>query len=159
ADNAGNFSFNLSSLAAGSYSFIVYANDAAGLKSPNLSFEQAVASGVKETISGLVIPPTLKASHRSVKQGQSLTLSGYTQPNRSITLYFSGSSIFIRPVQSSDSGSFAFALDTAGMNKGGYSVYAGQPNSAVLQFSIGDETVLPPTGPCVLRSDLNCDGR
>ena len=166
ANTSGNFSVTLNNQPTGTYTYTLYATDQNGIRSPSLGFEQVISKNVISTVSGLIIAPTIQQSLVSVKQGDMVTFSGYSAPNVSVTLTFSGKSAFTRLTNSNASGLYSYSLSTSDLQKGEYFVnsyslvnFVNSPLSFSLRFIVGDQTVVPPpTGDC-RRSDLNCDGR
>jgi len=167
ASATGQFSFSLNSQPAGTYTYGVYAADADGYTSPTVGFERTIQTNVQASMSGVLVAPTLRQSHTAVRQGDSLTFSGYAAPNVLVYLRLAGPQSQVFPLTSSAAGLYTYSLPTGAWPRGAYTAlsYAavnGQntPNSFTLNFSIGDQTVLPPVpGDCSKRSDLNCDGR
>ncbi len=165
ADASGNFTFNQSGISAGTYSYGVYATDPNGVKSPTVGFSKTISTGITESMTGVIVAPTISQSHVSIKKGETITISGYAAPNSPLTLNYSGPANFVQNVTSSSQGYYSYALNTTSYAKGNYAVYSyykvgaiKSPNSFTLNFTIGDSTVTPPTGTCK-RSDLNCDGK
>jgi hypothetical protein len=165
ADPAGHFSVTLTDQSPGTYTYGVYATDINGVRSPILGFERTITGGTTTTADNLVIAPSIGQSHTVVKQGEAIVFSGYTAPNAAVTLRFTGQQSFNIPVISDAAGYYTYSLDTGARAKGNYAVSATvvvngvtSPPSFVLNFTIGDNMVVPPTGTCG-RSDLNCDGR
>lgn len=167
ADSSGNFSTTINGMSSGTFTFSVYATDANGNRSPSVAFERTISSNVTVTVNNIIIAPTIQTNYIQVKQGDPIVVSGYTGPNAPVTLYFTGPESFIANVISNLSGFYTYTLSTTSRTKGQYAVYAKSlidgsfsPNSFSITFRIGDETVVvPPTGDCSKRSDLNCDGR
>ncbi len=166
ANASGDFSFNLTGLNSGNYSFGVYAVDKDGLKTPAVGFAETISSNVTTTVSGIIIPPTLRQSHTAVKQGESIVFSGYALPSSSIAISVSGTKISKINSQTNSNGYYTYTLNTSDFPKGPYQIYVTSkkgsgPESApsnTLGFEVGDRTETPPTGVCG-RSDLNCDGK
>jgi hypothetical protein len=166
ADALGNFTVILTNQPSGTYTYGIYATDANSNRSPTLGFERTVSNSVATTVNGLVLAPTIQQSHTTVKQGETIVVSGYTAPNVTTTLSFAGTQSFPRTTVSSASGFYTYSLNTAGLSKGSYSVTTysrvdavDTPVSFSLNFTVGDQTVTPPPPGDCQRSDLNCDGR
>ncbi len=161
----GTFSIQLSNISSGSNSFSLYAFDADNVKSANLNVLQNLPSNVTTTVNGLIIAPTLSSSHATIKQGENVTLKGYTAPNSPVAIHFTGQENFIQNVSSSTTGYYSFVLNTTSHGKGDYTIWSvakvggiDSPPSLTVLLKIADQTVVTPPGEC-RRSDLNCDNR
>lgn len=167
ADSLGNFSASINGMSSGTYSFSLYATDSAGNHSPSLGFERTISNTITTTVNNLILAPTIQLNYSEVKQGDPLTISGWTAPNAPVTLSFGGQQTWIANTTSNSNGYYAYVLDSGTRPKGQYTVYAratvsgsSTPNSFSVPFRIGDNTVEPPPpATCGKRSDLNCDGK
>jgi hypothetical protein len=166
ASATGDFSVTLTNQPAGTYTYGLYATDAEGSRSPTLGFERTIPNGVSIMAEDLVVAPTIRQSHATVKQGEGITFAGYAAPNVAVTLSFAGTLSFTRSATSGVNGLYSYVLSTSGVANGAYSVTAysqvnglDSPLSFSLNFSVGDQTVTPPPPGDCARSDLNCDGR
>jgi hypothetical protein len=165
ADFSGNFSTTINNQPPGTYTYTFYATDADGSKSATIGYERTIQHFVQAGLSGVIVPPTLRSSNSSVKQGESITFTGYTAPNAPVTLTFTGQKNFTQNVTSVGNGNYTYSLATSPLSKGTYyiranSVVNGQTsnNSYSVMFIVGDVTVVPPPAGQCKRSDLNCDG-
>jgi hypothetical protein len=162
----GTFTADLYGMNAGTYTFSLYATDPDDRTSRNVTFLRTINRFTTDTIPGVLMPPTISASHTEIRQGEGLTVRGYAQPNAPVTLVFGGQSTFTRNVTASATGLYTYVLYTTALAKGDYTVYShahignvDTPASFTVNFRVGDQsTVTPPLGTC-RRSDLNCDGR
>jgi hypothetical protein len=166
ADLTGAFTITLQNQPSGSQTYSLYAVDVTGRRSPNIAYEQIVAANVTTSITGVLLPPTIAQSHLSVTPDTPINFFGYTAPNVPVTLTIAGPVNLTVQVTSDSAGYYSYALNSAGVPKGGYTIYAralvqGQftPNSYALNFTIGDEIIEPPQPGDCARSDLNCDTR
>ncbi|HYE22239.1 MAG TPA: fibronectin type III domain-containing protein [Verrucomicrobiae bacterium] len=165
ADSVGSFSMALNNIQSGTEAFILYAFDSENNKSANLNLVQNLPPSVTTTVSNIIIPPTIAASHTSIAQGQMLTLKGYTAPGVPVIVSFTGPNNFTQNIVSGSNGYYNLFLDTNLYSRGQYSVTTqsrvrnfNSPLSSALIFSIGDQSVVVTPGECK-RSDLNCDNR
>lgn len=165
ASNTGAFTITLNNQNSGNYSYSLYGTDATGNKSSNLNITATLGSNTTKTLNNLIIPPTISASHITIKQGDSISIRGFTGPSSAVTLNFTGQQNFSQNVTSDASGYYSFTLNTTNYKKGNYNVTAianvfgfNSPASKTVNFAISEASVVTPTGDC-MRSDLNCDGR
>lgn len=165
ADVSGNFSVTLTNQPTGTYTYGVYSIDANGNQSPIRGFERVISNNVTTNVSGLVVAPTIQQSHSTVKQGETIIISGYTAPTVNVTLIFNGAQSLALTANSNSNGLYSYSLSTSGLPIGGYSVTSlaridgvDSPSSFALNFTVGAQTVTPPPAGC-RRSDFNCDGR
>jgi hypothetical protein len=167
ANPSGTFAFNVYGQPSGTHTYSVYGIDIRGNSSPSVGFERTISNSVTTSIVGVLLPPTLQVSNSSIKQGETITLSGYTAPNSPVTVNISGGQNLARNTNSNSDGLYVISLNTAGLPKTAYSAVAvanvggiTTPNSFAAAFIVGDITTEPPKpGDCTRRSDLNCDGR
>jgi hypothetical protein len=164
ADGSGAFTFNVTNLNAGTYNFSVYATDAFNDNSPSTTFIRTLQSSTTASVNDVVVGPTLRTSHTSVKQGESFSLSGYSAPNTEVTINFTGTENKIYKTTAGTTGQYSLNLNASLLKKGDYEAKAfyklngvDSPFSFAVIFSVGDQTV--PTPDECKRSDLNCDGR
>ena len=162
AATSGYFSMGLNGLSNGTYNFSLYAADSTGNLSPNLNTSRTISSGVAVVVNDLIIAPTIHLSYSTIKQGESLTISGYTAPSVPVTINISGQANV--NVTSDANGYYSYLLDTTALIKAVYQVFShalvgsiNSPNSFTLSFEVGDTSVPTPSPECK-RSDLNCDG-
>ena len=160
--SGGTFSIAANNLTAGTYTFGLYSTDSAGTKSATVNFQRTVLYNTISTVNDVIMPPSLATNLLVAKQGQTVTLSGYTGPNSAVTLQLQSG--LTRSGTSDANGFYKFDLDTTSMAKGVYSAFTksvvqskNSPASSQVSFQIGDTTT-PPPGTCG-RSDLNCDGK
>lgn len=166
ANSSGNFSVTLTNQPSGNYTYGIYATDADTRRSPAVGFERTISNNITTTVDNVVVAPTIRQSHTSIRQGEDVILSGYTAPDAPVTLSFAGAGSFARNTTSNTAGFYTYTLPTTSLTKGAYSITAfsqvngsTSPLSFSLNFTVGDQTVEPPPPGDCGRSDLNCDGR
>jgi len=165
ADPGAAFNIQLSSLAAGTYSFGVYSVDADGLKSPTFTFPETFTTGVTITVDNIFLGPSIGLSHSIIKKGDTITAFGYTVPSSEVNLYIHSTQEFIEKVSSAANGAWVKAFNTTPLDLGSHDSKSQANKNSLLSaysntvgFAVADRSVETPVGECK-RSDLNCDGR
>jgi Dockerin type I domain len=165
ADGDGVYTITLDEIARGVYTFGVYAVDTAQNKSTTFSTSFTVTGARTSTLSNINISPTIKVSPDPVNPGQTLTLSGFTQPNATVTLENekdgSTASRQTLTVVADASGAWSTTVSTNNFSQGTYKVRAKstQGSVAVANFStyvfygVGQMANRP------INADLNRDGK
>lgn len=161
------FEVDLSDGTPGTYNFGVWAMDPAGNRSTIQTFQIFLTTGATTIISGIFFPPTISADKISVKQGDLLTLLGYTTPQATVTVVVHSNNTFTDNVTSSDEGTWLYKLPTDNLALGAHTANARAAaggdittDSASVNFTVGSENVSAPQAQtCVLIGDLNGDCR
>jgi len=156
----------------GSYSFAMYAVDPKGVRSATIAQTLWLRSNTLNTLSNLMLPPTVSVASASVDPGSPLQVSGYTAPQSSVI-------VWLRPklaeVSTGDvsatttaltSGAWSLSIPTSGLPRGTYELVAQSTlpdglaesdKSARLTVGVGVD-VAPTEGCSNKQGDLNCDG-
>ena len=165
ATQAGAFTATINGIARGAYTFGIYSTDAAKVKSSTFSTSFTVTGARESALSNILIAPTILATPDPVNPGQTLTLSGYSVPNATITVenQKDGSSASLKQLtaQSTANGVWSISVDTNGFQTGTYKARArgalttGQITnfSGYLMYGVGQSATK------TLNSDLNRDGK
>ena len=145
----GSFQLSIEDIPAGTYQFGVYAVDRNNVQSGTSSFSVSISQGVIVFVSDILVPPTLQSDENSVVQGETITLSGYTVPNGSVTIDVDSGDLIIH-VNSASDGEFYYQLDTTDLQIGTHSAEAfvetatdTSGNSRLVEFEITEESVEP----------------
>lgn len=164
ADTAGRYSILLDEIARGVYTFGVYAIDKNDVKSSTFSTSFTVTGSRSTTLSNINVMPSIDVNPDPVDPGQTLTVSGYSLPNATITIENGRQRSSLAKTITTTSGSdgrWSTTIDTGGFSKGTYQVRAKavQSGGASTNFSdytyygVGEDADVP------LNADLNRDGR
>ena len=78
AGSDSNFEIVVSGLVGGTYLFSFYAEDIYETRSDSVTMSVNVVNGVKTTVSGIFLPPTIETDKSTVKQGDELIIFGQT---------------------------------------------------------------------------------
>jgi hypothetical protein len=163
-----NFSATIGDLSAGNYTFSIYAEDSAGLRSTVFTFPVMVTTGVTTMVSGVFLSPTISVDKSEVKQGDTLTIFGESVPSSTIMIQVNSTQTIFAHTTSSASGAYLYDLDTSPLAMGSHSTKSkAQAGSLISQqsiavgFTVGTENVTStPTSLCppnYPRGDLNDD--
>jgi hypothetical protein len=165
ANNNGAFTSTLDNIASGVYTFGVYALDKNGVKSTTFTTTFTVTGSRGSTLSNVNIMPTIKVAPDPVPLGNSVTFSGYSIPDATLTIENqndkTSASLKTYTTTSDNSGVWSITVDTTGLSAGTYKVRAKakQDTGVSTNFSnytyygIGENANRPQT------SDLNRDGK
>jgi cysteine-rich repeat protein len=82
-NSKGEFQFNVDT-DPGTSSFSFWATDSAGTRSLTVNTTFDVTQGAVTSLSGIMVPPTLRASSVTVNPGDTITLSGQTMPSATV---------------------------------------------------------------------------
>ncbi|MFA7309015.1 MAG: dockerin type I repeat-containing protein [Patescibacteria group bacterium] len=163
ADAGGNFSGLISGLNQGTYTFgfIVY--------DKNNHHSDLVTQGISITGSGLVtgsiveLPPTVTIIE---DEGKKLNLTGYGKKDSNIDIVISSNSKEISKIsaQSLNDGYYIVDIGKLEFEEDYYDVFvyesrAGAVAKTKISFSVSNKRVILKEGECLVRADLNCDGR
>lgn len=107
ADSGANFNFKLSNVIAGSYHYSVYFADTTGRQSAAKSIYITVYQGQSQTISGIILPPTIALDKEQIKREDWLDIFGQTIPNMPVP-------ISVTPVDGGQTTLFNTTADSAG---------------------------------------------
>lgn len=161
------FEVDLSGVAPGTYNFGVWATDPAGNRSITQTFQVSLTNGATTVISGIFFPPTISADKTQVKQGDVVTIIGYTAPQVAVTVMVHSTNPIVQNLTSTDAGVWTYALNTDLLALGAHTAVAraqagnsATADSALISFTVGDQDVAAPKPQSAApASDLNGDGR
>ena len=148
ADSLGKFSVTLEEQYDSTILYTLFAHDIAGEKSVLINYPIAVYSGYLTHLSGIHFAPKILSDLAQVKQGEYLTLSGYSLPSRNLETVVSGESEAQKKtftLSSGQDGSYKIVLPLQGFPKGEYAAYvnylADARISKLLKFAIGNVNI------------------
>ena len=160
------FSFTISNLNTGTYTFSILSEDSHGRRSTLFTIPVSITYGVSAVISGIFLAPTIDIDKQAVKKGDSITIFGETAPGSEVTISVHSSQEIIKQIQSDASGAYFYTLNTAVLEYGKHNAQSKAeivttnetaPYGKVLSFTVGDQTI-EKTGSCPdLRGDFNND--
>lgn len=165
ADAQGGFQITLKAVSPGTHNFGVYAVDSNNMRSAVTSFFRSFSVGETARVENLFLAPTIRASHSIIRQGESLTVSGYGAPAAAVQVYLDGQAL-IR-VSADANGFWTAVIAGRNLSLGGpYGILAQASKNGRLsamserqQFTVSREESVPAPAPRCMLSDLNCDGR
>jgi hypothetical protein len=163
ANNTGAYSILIDEIASGAYTFGVYAQDDADEKSSTFSTSFTVSGARASRLSNINISPSIVVSPNPAEPGETITFSGYTLPDATVTVQTGrsdGTGTEVLTAFSDGDGEWQVTYNTAGLGRDTYRVRASaeQLDGRAAGFSdyefygIGQEADTP------LAPDLNQDG-
>ncbi len=164
AGSDGRYSITISEIARGAYTFGVYAIDRNQVRSTTFSTSFTVTGGRTSSLSNINVMPTVRVTPDPVTPGQTLTVSGYSLPNATVTVenQRDGSSVSRREftATSDSSGVWQLTIDTGNFTRGTYKVRVKAAATSVTTnysnytfYGVGQEAEGE------LNPDLNTDGK
>lgn len=166
ANNQANFTFNLSDISGGNYTFAVYSEDNQGNRSPLLTFPGVVTAGASNRISGIYIGPTIVLDKTNVKQGNSILISGQSYPNSMVSIYVDPIAGIVKDIQTKEDGKYSYNYNTSlliiGTNfvKSKSAINSDSSSySKIISLLVGDTNILSNPNNVALKGDLNNDGK
>lgn len=172
AGGDAGFKITLTGLSAGSYTFIIYAEDTAGRRSTLFAFPITLSIGVITDISGIFIAPTIAIDKEKVKKGDNLSIFGQSVPGGEVSIsVHSNPEMFVR-APTDKRGGYIYNFDTSVLDFGDHltkskGLKTGEISSfgKTLAFSVGNETIfiddkiIKNKNLCNVIADLNKDCR
>jgi hypothetical protein len=170
AGGGGEFSNLTEGLDRGSYNFSVYATDATGVRSATFATTLWLQASTLNTLSNIMLPPTVAVAENSIQPGSPLMVTGYSAPNAHITTWLRpklaqvSSGDLVATTTASGNGAWTLTLSTTGLSQGTYELVAQgkMPNSLVESDKSARKTigigVTVSSDSCLSKGDLNCDG-
>ncbi len=172
AANTGEFSFSVSGLDPGDYTFQIVSSDGQGLVTSPQTIVSYLISGGNTSINGIILSPTISISNDRINRGDPLVISGSAKPISLVSI-FTESPLRSYEVTTDGDGLWSYTLsptETQSYQPGEYRV------RSVVQDSIGNRsidsptltfTVLapvedtnnPPPTCNISKGDLNCDSK
>ncbi len=165
ADSSANFRYESNTLTPGPATFGLWARDSRGVKSITFNTTFQVIQNALTTVSGVLLPPTIDALQKKVKQGEPITFLGEAVPLSQVATYFNASEN-AAGFTTASSGQWSIAADTSGLQNesfhsakalfaipgGGIQEKSGYSSS--LSFYVGEADVGD-----IVSADLNKDGK
>lgn len=158
----GEFLFN-TGIQPGTASIGFWATDAGGIRSSTVNTTFDVTQGAVTSLSGILIPPTIKVSKTQINPGDTVTLSGQTLPNAKVEAQLDpGSQKFTATADAF--GNWSLPLPTASLAPKEYTVKARfsiQDGALNVQSPYGTSLSLfvGVAGKPTSNADLNRDGK
>ncbi len=160
----GRFEVLLSSLSAGDYLFAVRSTDARGSGSGLVTLPVRITAAAENTVSQIILPPTLYISEAEVAQGEPVHVSGMATPEALVAIRISGDQTRTYTAHAAPDGSYTFRLDSGILTQGAYTASAqtrvGGAESSfgnMLRFIVGTETNARSPNVCNIPTDFNRD--
>lgn len=172
----GTFSVFVDALERGTYTFLTYAEDSKGKKTATYSSTLTLESGTNNTISNIVLPPSVTTPKDTIEIGETIALSGETAPGSTVEVYIqpqvpgqglgSAKKFIATSTEASATergGLWSLDADTAGLTKGTYRIrartikspQAESTYSTALLVGVGEG----PTPDTSMAADINKDGK
>ena len=157
ADSQGDFRVEIKDLTPGTYTFGVWAEDKYGEKSPTFTITFYAASTTTTTVSGILLPPTIKLSKNSILKSEALEISGQGIPQGLINFFIYSKEfqkeIFKSWVTADYKGDWYYLYDTDKLGEGVYEIKANVTSnkglisifSKIVSFEL--KLVAPPVPP------------
>lgn len=163
ADNNGKFAITLDEIAKGTYSFGVYAIDANNVRSSTFTTTFNVIGGRTSSLSNVNVMPSILVDPDPVDPGQTLTVTGYTIPNATVTIEnqaeSTSASLKTFTTTSDSSGEWSLEIDTTSFITGTYKIRARAAQTGGIDTNFSDYTYYGVGEEAVtLNADLNRDG-
>jgi uncharacterized membrane protein YgcG len=128
AGSDGKYSITVEEIARGAYTFGVYAVDDNDVKSTTFSTSFTVTGGRTSSLSNINIVPSVLVTPDPVNPGDSLTISGYSIPDATITIENQQDGLNISQkvftTTSDGDGEWSIPVDTGSFSQGTYKVKA-----------------------------------
>ncbi len=162
--STGSYEITLDEIARGVYTFGIYGQDQAGVRSSTFSTSFTVTGARTSALSNINIAPSIAVSPNPVDPGQTLTVSGYALPNSTVTLengrLNTRSSNSITASAGAD-GRFTTSISTTGFSRDTYQIRARAEQSGGAETNFSDYTFygVGQSAAVPLNSDLNRDGK
>ena len=161
ADNQANFRVEINNLAAGIWTFGVWAEDSQGRRSITFSFTAGISSTMINTIDGIFLPPTIDLNKTNLQKGETLDILGQTAPDSAVNIQVNSADPgFSKQIKSGNDGTWFYAFDTSVLEEGSHGTKAKATSldglmstySQSLAFNIGKIS-----GICSMKADINGD--
>lgn len=168
ASSDGSFSFTVSGLERGTYTFSIYAVDSENKKSATYSSTVYLISGTDTLVSPVFIPPTINVENDTIDPGSDIDLFGFGVPNSEVGVIINkqgnvlDTDIYAATSSVGSNGEWSLTYNTADFAQDTFLVKAytrsdgfdASDFSPVLYIGVGGE----PAPDFSLRADLNKDG-
>ncbi|MFZ2555690.1 MAG: dockerin type I domain-containing protein [Minisyncoccia bacterium] len=163
AGGDGAFESMVTNLERGAYTFTAYAVDSSQRKSSLFSTTLSLSSGTNNTVSDIVVPPTIELSAVTVDVGEGVTLSGESVPGSTIELFLTRTGSTPKKFTTVvGEGAWEFAIDADDLSRGTYGIHARTIRSGQSESEFSETLVLGVGGAAAEgtgSSDLNNDAK
>lgn len=163
AGSLANFSFDITGITSGVYTFSLWAVDKDSRRSITFSFTTNVAKNMTTTVSGIFLPPTIELSKTKLQIGEILSIYGQTAPESKIEISVESLEAIIGRTVASEAGDWEYSFDTTHLDDGSHTARAKAVSpsgltstfSHTLIFAVGGENVIM----MMEKGDINTDER
>ncbi len=161
-DGSGNFDFTTEA-SPGTASMGFWSTDSAGTRSITFNTTFDVTQGAITTVSGILIPPTLRLSTQNADPGDTITFSGQSIADATVEVHFNDSDR-VEEVTAGSNGMWSLDFNSNVLSPAEYvvrarSVTGNSPLRTESSFSTSLQLFLGVDGQASTPSDLNRDGR
>jgi hypothetical protein len=159
----GKFKASLSNIQAGSYTFGLYAEDSAGVRSSIFAFPISVTSGTIATVTGIFIAPTISVDKEVVKHGNDVVIFGESAPGAEMTIQVNSTPIYVKTDSDATDGGYIYTFNTGLIENGPHTTKSKATlGGTVSSFSLAVGFEVNDTGEggdkwICRKADLNCD--
>jgi hypothetical protein len=162
------FTFTISNLTAGTYTFSILSEDSRGRRSTLFTIPVAVSAGVASTISGVFLAPTIAIDKTTVKRGDPLTIFGETAPGSEVTIAVHSENKIFATTYADENGAYFYTINTSPLEYGKHITQSKAEISStnettsygkVLSFAVGTKNENIKDGCDLLQGDFNADCR
>lgn len=164
ADSSGKYSITINDIARGVYNFGVYAIDKNAVRSGTFTTTFTVTGSRSSSLSNINVMPSILVEPDPVNIGDTLTVTGYTIPNATVTIEnqneSTSASLKTFSASSDSAGKWSLTMDTNTFIKGTYKIRAKAEGAGVstkfsdyTYYGVGQEAEV------ALNADLNRDGK
>jgi hypothetical protein len=166
ADGSGNFSVNVTSLSQGTYSFTIQAVGNSGVPISAYTATVTLISGTTNSITGIVLPPSIGFSTSTVALGKTISLTGLSVPSSTVDLVVTSQANvrkqFEATTTANQNGTWSYKLSTASFPMDTYQLkvralvtgFAASNFSSISFLGVGEAA-----NPKLKTGDLNGDGK
>lgn len=144
ASQSGAFNGQFQNLERGNYTFSSYARDTAGRVSSSYSATMSLGQGTTNTISGVLLPPTIEVSSRTLKIGEPLKITGEAAASSTVEVQLRMARVPVKKYSTpaDERGVWHTEIPANDLARGAYDVYA----RTILGNVMSDFTAAPPVG-------------
>lgn len=165
-DGQGNFSIKIASLPQGTYTFTIEATNSGGNVISSYTTTFTIILGTTNSITGIVLPPSLTLAANTVSPGKPASLSGVAVPSSTISIVTASQGSLQADVTATttanQSGAWSYTLGTTGFPVDTYQIKArslvtglsASNFSSIAYLGVGEAPV-----PKSKKGDLNGDGK
>lgn len=164
ANSSGAFTARLTGLERGVYTFLIYATDSAARKSSSVASTITLGQGTNNSISSLLVPPTIQLSSETLEAAADVRVfgAGLLGSTIELALRAAAEKKYTTTIAStSASGAWEITIPSRDLSRGAQTLRASgliggraSGNSTEVTLTVGG--VVAPSG---LKGDLNGDGK